>query len=214
MGMRVPDCIAMRNDLGVAYLKRYYSVRLVPDAVRSSPWYSGAYFDRWPDDPEDRSPNTFTAEDLLALSYLSVPPKAEVALTVLRWRATELSDLLEKVGPDRDLADEPAGVIDNEWPAWKLETTLRSIHGIGPVTASKLIARKRPRLYPIYDNVINKVVQTNNRILQPLHQKLTMDPQLPKKLQQMREAAGLPDTISLLRVFDVLAWMEGKATGG
>lgn len=211
--MRVPECIKTRGDLGVSYLKSYYSARLDPESRKTSPWYSGAYFDRWPEDPVDESPNTFTAEDLVALSYLSVSVEAEAALTILRWRAREFSDLLADIGPDRDLADEPAHLIQKDWPAWTLETALRSLEGIGPVKATKLIARKRPRLYPIYDRVINKVVRSNNRVLEPLHRQLSTDRQLRVRLRELRDAAGLPATISEVRVFDVLAWMEGKAEG-
>lgn len=211
--MRLPDCLETRHDRAVTYLRRYYSVRRDPELRRSTSWYSGAYFDRWPDDPADAAPDEFTVDDVVALTYLSVSLPAEAALTILRWRAEELAELLAQIGPDRDLKDEPAGSINEQWPAWKLETALRRIPGIGPVRASKLIARKRPRLYPIYDKVVDRTIRTNGRILQPLHRELSMNPHLTRTLQDVREAAGLPDTVSELRVFDVLAWMEGKQAG-
>lgn len=209
--MKLPTGVEDRGPLGVTYLKSYYSAVLDPESRKTSSWYSGAYFDRWSGDCPDDSPNQFTAEDVVALSFLSVPVKAEAALTILRWRAVEFSELLAEIGPDRDLAEEPAWLIGPEWPAWKLEKALRSITGIGPVSASKLIARKRPRLYPIYDRVINKVVGSGNRILEPLHARLSTDPACRSRLRELRDAAGLPGTISEIRIFDVLAWMEGKA---
>ncbi|WP_016884352.1 MULTISPECIES: DUF6308 family protein [unclassified Rhodococcus (in: high G+C Gram-positive bacteria)] len=33
------------------------------------------------------------------------------------------------------------------------------------------------------------------------------------RLLSIREEAGLPDEISALRVFDVIAWMDGKNRG-
>ncbi|MFC9769246.1 DUF6308 family protein [Rhodococcus jostii] len=36
------------------------------------------------------------------------------------------------------------------WAAWDLETALWALPGIGQTKATKLIARKRPRLYPIF----------------------------------------------------------------
>ncbi|MDV7357675.1 DUF6308 family protein [Rhodococcus oxybenzonivorans] len=34
------------------------------------------------------------------------------------------------------------------WPAWDLETALWALPGIGQTKATKLMAQKRPRLYP------------------------------------------------------------------
>ncbi|MFD6063012.1 DUF6308 family protein [Rhodococcus wratislaviensis] len=33
------------------------------------------------------------------------------------------------------------------------------------------------------------------------------------RLASVREEAGLPEVISTLRVFDVIAWMDGKSRG-
>lgn len=49
---------------------------------------------------------------------------------------------------------------------WQLEQALRTVPSVGRTTASKLIARKRPRLYPIYDAVVGNVLGTERAYLE------------------------------------------------
>ncbi|ANS31121.1 hypothetical protein R1CP_32490 [Rhodococcus opacus] len=77
--------------------------------------------------------------------------------------------------------------------------------------ATKLIARKRPRLYPIWDSVVSQVLGTERAHLNPVREALRADAgALHRRLLSIREEAGLPEEISALRVFDVIAWMDGK----
>ena len=116
------------------------------------------------------------------------------------------------MGPDRNLADE-ASVAESEFrPAWDLWRALSELPGLGPTTVSKLMARKRPHLIPIFDSVINAIVLGGSGVLwSPLHTALTADNRaLQKRLLRVRAAAGLDEAVSALRVFDVLAWMDGS----
>ncbi|ABG99049.1 conserved hypothetical protein (plasmid) [Rhodococcus jostii RHA1] len=98
------------------------------------------------------------------------------------------------MGPDRDL-----------------ETALRALPGIGQRKATKLIARKRPWLYPIWDSVVSEVLGTERAHLNPVREALrTDDGALHRRLLSLRGEAGLPEEISALWVFDVIAWMDGK----
>ncbi|MDV6286638.1 DUF6308 family protein [Rhodococcus jostii] len=100
------------------------------------------------------------------------------------------------------------------WPAWDLETALRTLPGIGQTKATKLIARKRPRLYPIWDSVVSQVLGTERAHLNPVREALRAeDRALHHRLESLRKEAGLPEEISALRVFDVIAWMDGKNRG-
>ncbi|MFC9839742.1 DUF6308 family protein [Rhodococcus sp. NPDC127530] len=100
------------------------------------------------------------------------------------------------------------------WPAWDLETALWALPGIGQTKATKLIARKRPRLYPIWDSVVSQVLGTERSHLNPVREALRADGgALHHRLLSLREEAGLPEEISALRVFDVIAWMDGKNRG-
>lgn len=172
--------------------------------------YAGASFDSWDSlGTRDTDANRFTADDFVAITMLSVDAGPKAAREVLRDRRTEFDALLAEIGPDRDLADE-RGPFDSSWPAWALENRLRTVPGIGLTIATKLIARKRPRLYPIWDTVVVKVLDTQGKHLNSIHAALHTDPELRKRLTQARNEAGLPTHISELRVLDVLAWMQGK----
>jgi hypothetical protein len=69
---------------------------------------------------------------------------------LLRDRADEFSKLLIDLGPDRNLVDEDRP-LGNGWAGWRLMEVLKKLPDVGTTTASKLVARKRPRLRPIWD---------------------------------------------------------------
>ncbi|AII11486.1 hypothetical protein EP51_46840 (plasmid) [Rhodococcus opacus] len=138
---------------------------------------------------------------------------AIAARAILDTDAEALNALLTAIGPDRDLVDEP-DPLGPGWPAWDLETALWALPGIGRTKATKLIARKRPRLYPIWDSVVMGVLGTARAHLNPVREALRADDAaLHHRLLKIRAEAGLPEEISALRVFDVIAWMDGKDRG-
>ena len=175
--------------------------------------YTGGQFDAFdPSGTRSASANTFTADDLVAVSLLSVdvPGRAAMQMLVLQHRRFET--LLEDIGPDRDLATE-ASVAETDFrPAWDLWRALDALPGLGPTTVSKLMARKRPRLIPIFDSVIDAtVLGSRGAMWSPMHTALREnDYALHNRLLQIRTHAGLDESISALRVFDVLAWMDGS----
>ena len=93
--------------------------------------YVGAHFDSW-SITGDRAgeADRFTADDLVAVTFLSVqvPPKA--ARAILHTEAEALNVLLTAIGPDRDLVDEPDPLTPG-WPAWDLETALPGLREVG-----------------------------------------------------------------------------------
>lgn len=208
MTFRLPDALATDDDTAaLGLLRRYYG-----DPLGSSS-YTGAVFDVW-DSTGTRAADgdRFTADDLVAVTFLSVDTPGLAAIAVLRDSAEEFNGMLAAIGPDRDLADEPP--LTPDWPARLLNRRLRDLHDVGPVIASKLLARKRPRLVPIWDAVVAKVTGTEIDQWVPLRAALAQDDRaLHQRLLPLREAAGLPDQVSALRVFDVICWMEGKDKG-
>lgn len=171
--------------------------------------FTGAYFDTW-DSLGTRlaDADRFTADDLAAVTFLSVNVPPTAARQLLVTQADEFSRLLTAVGPDRDLARE-AAPWPEDWAGWALWKALIDLPGVGPTTASKLFARKRPQLRPIYDTVIARVIGSTS-IWEPLRAHLRANPHLHEQLIGLRDEVDLPSEISALRVFDVLAWMEGK----
>jgi hypothetical protein len=206
---RLPPSLRSDDDAeALAMLGAYYQ-----PSVGAPGSYAGAMFDTWDSaGTRDATSNEFTADDLLAVSFLSVRFTAATAHALLDARRAELSDLLHLVGDDRDLADVDEA-IDHSWPAWKLYDALRSIHGIGRTKASKLMARKRPRLIPIYDQVVGKVTDTEDHHWLPLHTALRPGGELSQqRLLHLADRAGLDERVSALRVLDVIAWMDGDVS--
>lgn len=203
--MRLPSALQNDNlDNAVKALTRYYGSPYLENG------YTGASFDSWDSTgTRAKDANVFTADDLVAIGFLSVDAGPRAARDLLRDRRAHFQTRLEAVGPDRDLGDvtEP---INKEWPAWQLETELCELYGIALTKASKLIARKRPRLYPIWDNVVVDVMETRGSHLVPIRDELRNNSALRGRLREARERADLPDQISEIRVLDVIAWMEGK----
>jgi hypothetical protein len=199
MTFRLPDCLARGElDLAIRYLQIYYGQP-----------YTGAYFDTWA--TSGSTADRITADDLIAVSFLSVVVPPMAARELLDTRADEFAELLKSVGPDRDLADQEEPV-EEEQPGSQLYGAVLGLHGVGRTIGTKLLARKRPRLFPIYDSVVARVCGIGNYHWEPLRQALRTDG-LHKRLLELQERAGLGQEVSALRVFDVITWMEGKATG-
>lgn len=214
-GLGVPLTLPLVLEAGreaeaVAQLRRYYGLQLP-----SRDAYTGSAFDTW-DSTGTRAADAdrFTADDLVAVTFLSVEVTPRAAYQLLVSRATEFSALLEELGPDRDLA-EVAEPLADEWAGWDLLGALRDLPGVGPTTASKLLARKRPRLRPVYDDVVARVMGVRERQWEPLRLALRDDGlRLHRRLLHLRDSAGLPAEVPALRVLDVLAWLQGKDAQG
>ena len=136
---------------------------------------------------------------------MNIPPMAASALLV--ERADELGELLTELGPDRELVQEKTAWPD-DWVGWRLWQQLVNLPGVGPTMASKLYARKRPRLRPVYDSVVAKVVRSD-QLWEPLRAELQVNEALHPRLVRLGEGAQLPAAVPALRVFDVVTWMEG-----
>ena len=159
-----------------------------------------------------RLPPITNADDVVAVSLLSVAVPGRAAIQVLVLDQRRFETLLEDIGPDRDLATEGFIAEPDFRPAWELWRALDALPGLGPTTVSKLMARKRPRLIPIFDSVIDATVLGGGGVLwAPMHTALREgDHALHNRLLRIRTLAGLNESISALRIFDVLAWMDGS----
>ena len=89
-------------------------------------------------------------------------------------------------------------------------TLLELQRGMGWVTAGKLLARKRPHLIPVYDNVTRCLLdRPSGQVWERFRHELRRDGgALTRTLYDLRDKAHLPQTVSALRVLDVLLWMD------
>lgn len=98
--------------------------------------------------------------------------------------------------------------LDAADAAWNF---LRTLPGIGWVIAGKLLARKRPRLVPIFDSVIEKVLQPPpGRFWVSLAEALR-DADRRTRVEGTRPAGA--EAVSLIRLVDVAVWMRFSQGG-
>jgi hypothetical protein len=207
---QLPDALRTNDDgKALDLLEKYYEPEF-----ESKDAYTGSVFDNWDSSGTRQGDlDRFTADDLVAITLLSIRVRPSVAHDLLVRRADKFGELLQEIGPDRDFVDE-AEPFTRRSPEWRLHDELSDVTGVGRTTASKLMARKRPRLVPIYDSVVGQVTGTTSVQWEPLRQALRADGHaLHERLMRLRTAARLPEAVSALRVLDVIAWMEGTGRG-
>lgn len=196
----------------VVDLRQYFGISMLPGGVA----FTGSRFEHLAgggDRPE--AADRVTAEDLVAVQTLSVTVPAPVALDILGGHlGTRLSGLLHAIPRDIDMVDADTHVVADDSPADKAWRLLCDQPRVGWVIAGKLLARKRPRLLPVYDRVVRCAVGRPPSFWLALHAALREDDAaLHHQLLELRQAAGLPETVSALRVCDVAVWMSHQALG-
>jgi hypothetical protein len=201
------------------------AARLLADYYRRTadglPAYTGSYFNSWAgggDSGENR--NTITADDLIAFSFLSVKIPGEASYGFLHTHKDKISGLLREIPSDRNLADVSSAefprVLGENSAAMQLWDVLRGRDtgrwGIGRTKASKIMARKRPHLIPIYDSVVAPLMglkKSDNQWI-TWHGAIMEDPGLSPRLRQIRDKSGIEEPISDLRTMDIVLWTYGK----
>lgn len=154
--------------------------------------------------------NVFAAEDLVAVTLLDMTVPGNAALDLLDRRASDFSGLLTSIPVGVDLWNATDEQVGLESPAAILWERLMSYPGMGWVTTSKLLARKRPRLLPVYDTVVQAALQpSTTSFWLPLREEL-QDTSLVARLEEVRNESGLGEEISLLRILDVAVWMRNR----
>lgn len=140
-------------------VRRYYT-----PATGSTPPRTGARFDGWAGGGDMPSIiNRIVADDLVAVSFLSVDIHPRAAIGILDTHADEITDLLGAIPADIDLWDADIDRLNSDdSPASELWALLRGWKygswNVGQTRASKGMARKRPRLIPIYDSVVRPLM--------------------------------------------------------
>lgn len=181
--------------------------------------YTGSHFESI--GAQAGTEDVFTAADLYSVSTLSVevPPRAGIAM--LGDEAPEFNGLLEQV-PNVAIGalsesefEKHLGLDSKAMELWDLLRRNRPGDikwDIGPTTASKILARKRPHLIPIEDSVVNRVIDLGRGDSWRLWWEAfhADGDNLEERATKLRAEIGRPE-LSTLRVFDVMLWMWGKA---
>ncbi|BCW57836.1 hypothetical protein HP499_13570 [Paenarthrobacter sp. CM16] len=218
--MTLPKILSQSKiDEAAALVGEYYTKLYRNDLPQT-----GSRFDDWAGGGDKGEvAHIITADDVLAVSFLSVQVTARAAIGLIETHAGEVSELLKRIPTDLDLSavapDEYAEVLGSQSPANQLWRLLRGSDsyrwGIGPTTASKVMARKRPRLIPIFDSVVGPLMghPTCDGQWETWHSVLTDGSGLPERLRMIRRRAAIDHDISDLRTMDVVLWMFGKSQG-
>lgn len=157
--------------------------------------------------------DVITEQDLIAVELLSVRVPPRTALDLLQGQlGKDVSAKLSQIPTTVSLSAEEAvplitrgGHADR---AWRL---LRKADGIGWVVAGKLLARKRPRLIPVYDEVVSCAFGTRKEFWRWLHDRLQEERGvLTERLTRLGAQAEVPEVVTPLRVLDVVFWMRHR----
>ncbi|NMR29200.1 DUF6308 family protein [Crystallibacter degradans] len=205
-------------DHAATYVKHYFSTW-----DNGRPKFTGSRFETLANGGDLTSPNAVTADDLIAVAMLAVHVPGQAALGILNGLAGELEPLWDQLPTDAKFEDldgaSHTNLLGPDGPGQKIWDTLRQNNGgvpwgVGQTTASKIMARKRPHLIPIYDSVVGKQTGMKNSSGQwnqwfEAFQEKRDGGGLKERLETIRERAGKPH-LSLLRVLDIVLWMDGR----
>ena len=183
--------------------------------------YTGRWFEQigTPAD-QDLNRNRLTADDIVALSALSIRLPITVSTRLLGEDAGEIADLLTEIPADADLWNVARSELSPKSAAYRLFTKFRAMawnggeHGTSGVTASKLLARKRPRLIPIYDHQVNQLVDLGKGANWWISLQEALTAEIRDHLEHANKAAELGPLITPLRTLDVILWMRARHTTG
>ena len=157
---------------------------------------------RWFDITPDTDPYRFTLTDVAALAVLDVNIPSwsiEALLTDV-----EFGRLLRELPLNLGLAQSDSKDVE---PAEEMWQRLRSLKGIGRTKTSKLLARKRPHLIPVYDRVVDRALGLRSSPDGWSYFRTQLNrPQLVDAIRGLRESAQVPAAVSDLRLLDVAIW--------
>ncbi len=154
-------------------------------------------------------PDNFTAEDIVAVAMLSVNIPPAASRWILGDGQKTLNLLLQEI--DKTLSiDSPMANLTKGGTAWNLWKEVHGLWGIGETKASKLLAAKRPFLFPIYDQHVAKALQLSpDNYWQPWQKFMCSEngQKSTKIVKQMADSLDKPN-LSPLRLFDIVIWMQ------
>lgn len=169
--------------------------------------FTGRWFDRY---AALSDPSRFTAADVIAVEALSVQVPPEAAAAILLDESERFNRLLTKIPSDVDLWNASDDIIGTASPASALHAELDQLVGIGTVTAGKLLAAKRPRLVPVYDDRVRVFLSPpKGRFWITLRDTLA-NADARRAIDQVCAVPVIPDGVGLLRRIDVAIWMAGE----
>lgn len=213
MPLNVLEAIGKKQ--AAEYVAAYFGV-----GQSGRPFYSGSKFETFAGGGDQNDPNRISAEDLVAVSMLSVHVPAQAALGILDGLAEDLEGHLKCLPVEARFEDltheqfqEYLGDSGPAAAAWSLLRQPGARWGVGQTTASKILARKRPHLVPIYDSVVAGSVGMADSADQWTRWNAAFRGEGGAAgidmLKNIRDESG-QGHLSLLRVLDIAIWMAHR----
>jgi hypothetical protein len=172
--------------------------------------FTGAQFERFAGGGDAFAVrDRFTADDLVAVSMLSVDLPGRATSEIIE-RDDEVRVALTQVPPYVPLWEADDDIVGPDSPASRVWSALERIDGVDWSAAHKLLARKRPHLLPVYDDVIANALDRGDEDgwWLPLRDVLRGNPAIRERLLRIRELSGVGNDISELRILDVAIRMK------
>lgn len=188
----------------VAKLQWYFGVGAAPDAI---PAYTGGWFERLGgggDRPEVANRSLRTTLSRWRCSASRSLHRSRGICWRDRWAKRSGRCWLRSPWALQLVDDRAEQHVTEDSPAWAAWELLNGQPGVAWVKAGKLLARKRPHLLAVYDDVVR--CGAPDHFWSSLRNTLRADGRaFQDELEGLRTRAGL-DGLSVLRVFDVAMW--------
>ncbi len=186
------------NDAAHSSLKAYF----FPGA------FTGSSFETF----AQQGTNSFTPNDVVAVSMLSVNIPASVTRWILGDGVAKLSQFLTNIDAGLRIESTKAD-LSNESEAYKLWREIRrpdNRWGMGETKTSKLLATKRPDLFPVFDKHVSKALRISENNYWASWQEFMRSGEGKRCSKQVQSYADDLDIkgVSALRLFDVIIWMR------
>jgi hypothetical protein len=137
---------------------------------------------------------------------LGVHVPARAAVVLINDEDDRLAQLLADIPTDVALEDVDRPLREALPACRRLDRLVDALPGLGPTKTSKLLARKRPKLLSVLDDVILNALGRPHEVWEPLRQQLRSG--LADDLKALRREVGVPESVSTIRVLDVALWMQ------
>jgi len=182
--------------------------------------WTGSFFEKY---SENSDRERFDGNDVSAAICLSIRGEGGWVASLLN-KSIDLS-CFSGLPYETCISDVPKDFFDKSGMS-KVLMQLLGINGISLVIASKLLASKRPHLFPIFDGDVSKffgvqMPKGTNKEKEKAEtylewckswQEVVSDPDVKTELENIRTKISIQpnDQISSLRILDVIFWFEGQ----
>ena len=170
------------------------------------PGFTGRHFHTF----GDQGAPGWELDDLAAPALLDTPIGGYGLERILISERERFNELLAAVPVHVTIWDDGHGAVTAALDhATDLYSALLSIRGVGHTRAHKLIARKRPRLHPVYDSVVAAWFLGSNGLRYPLAELVAAGCSPRKRIRAKFDPARVTD-LDELQLLDIAVWMCGS----